>query len=137
MDSIRYWVNVISRNHVQSGVAGGFTQADHGDDRRLKKLSRGDRMIFYSPRTDIRSGEPVQSFTAIGEVADDAPYQAESAWRRQMKFFPSSEAAIRPLIDDLEFIPNKKSWGVTLRRGFFQIGEGDFKTIAAAMRAAD
>jgi hypothetical protein len=53
-----------------------------------------------------------------------------------MKFLLSSEAPIRPLIDDLEFIPNKKSWGVTLRRGFFQIGEQDFKTIAAAMRAA-
>lgn len=130
MDSVRYWVNVVSKEHVQQGVAGGFTQADHGDDRRLKRLTKGDRVVFYSPR-------PAHSFTAIGEVVDEAPYQEESAWRRRMKFATSAETDIRPLIGALQFIPNKESWGVTFRRGFFQIEERDFKTIAAAMKAED
>ena len=25
-----YWINTVSRDHVQRGVAGGFTQANHG-----------------------------------------------------------------------------------------------------------
>ena len=73
---MRYWVNTVSRSHVQNGVAGGFTQADHGKNSRLKRLSKGDGIIFYSPRTEFQAGEPLQHFTAIGEIIDEAPYQA-------------------------------------------------------------
>ena len=137
---MRYWVNTVSRSHVQNGVAGGFTQADHGKDTRLKRLSKGDGIVFYSPRTDMRAGEAVQSFTAIGEVTDEAPYQVEMTpefhpWRRRVTFLPSAEARIRPLIDGLDFIRNKKSWGIVFRRGFFEIGEADFQAIAQAMNA--
>ena len=135
---MRYWVNTVSRSHVQNGVDGGFTQADHGKDSRLKRLSKGDGIVFYSPRTEFNAGEALQHFTAIGEVVDDAPYQVEvnadsQPWRRRVKFLLSAEAPIRPLIEKLEFIRNKKSWGFTFRRGFFEIGKSDFKTIARAM----
>lgn len=135
---MRYWVNTVSRSHVQNGVDGGFTQADHGKDSRLKRLSKGDGIVFYSPRTEFNAGEALQRFTAIGEVVDDSPYQVEVSaefqpWRRRMKFLSSEEAPIRPLIEQLEFIRNKKSWGFTFRRGFFEIGESDFRTIALAM----
>lgn len=133
MESKRSFVNVVSRNHVEHGIAGGFMQADHGDDRRLRRLSKGDRIVFYSPRAEIRAGESVQSFTAIGEVIDDAPYQVDGAWRRAMRFSGAAAASVRPLIESLDFIANKKSWGVTFRRGFFQIGEKDFSTIENAM----
>ena len=123
---MRYFVNTLSRAHVQDGVAGGFTQADHGKNWRLKRLSKGDRIVFYSPRTD-------QRFTAIGEVIDEAPFEVDAAWRRQMKFFAAGEVPIQPLIEQLEFIRNKKSWGVVFRRGFFEIGESDFQKIEAAM----
>jgi EVE domain-containing protein len=133
---MRYWVNTISRNHVRAGVEGGFTQADHGKDSRLKRLSKGDGIVFYSPRTEFKAGEQLKMFTAIGEVEDDAPYQVEAAWRRRVNFRSSAEAPIHPLIEQLEFIRNKKSWGFTFRRGFFEIGESDFRRIAAAMNAA-
>ena len=137
---MRYWVNTVSLSHVQNGVAGGFTQADHGKDTRLKRLSKGDGIVFYSPRTEMRAGEPVQSFTAIGEVTDEAPFQVEMTpefhpWRRHVKFLPVSEAKIQPLIENLEFIRNKKSWGVVFRRGFFEIGDKDFQAIREAMSA--
>jgi hypothetical protein len=137
---MRYWINTVSRAHVQTGVAGGFTQADHGKDSRLKRLSKGDGIIFYSPRTDFPTGEPLQHFTAIGEVVDESPYQAEMSpefqpWRRRVRFLSSVEAPIRPLIEQLDFLSNKKSWGFVFRRGFFEIREGDFKTIARAMGA--
>ena len=130
---MRYFVNTLSRAHVQDGVAGGFTQADHGKNWRLKRLSKGDRIVFYSPRTEFRAGDTLQRFTAIGEVIDDAPFEADTAWRRQMKFFSAGETSIQPLIEQLDFIRNKKSWGVVFRRGFFEIGESDFQKIEAAM----
>ena len=57
---MRYWINTASRDHVKGGVAGGFTQVDHGKDTRLKRMSKGDGIIFYSPRG---SAAPVSRFS--------------------------------------------------------------------------
>ena len=137
---MRYWVNTISREHVQRGLAGGFTQADHGKNTRLKRLAQGDRIVFYSPRTEFRGGEALQAFTAIGEIVDDEPYQVVVSedfhpWRRRVHFSPAAEAPIQPLIDTLSFITNKKQWGFPFRRGLFEIEEADFHAIARAMKA--
>jgi hypothetical protein len=92
----RYWINTISRDHVLRGMAGapkrarviqgapkragvitGFTQANHGRKTGVRKLQRGDLMVFYSPRTSYPGGEPLQHFTALGRITDDEPYQVE------------------------------------------------------------
>ena len=135
---MRYWINTVSRAHVERGVQGGFTQANHGKAAGLKRIENGDRIVFYSPRTDYPDGEPLQNFTAIGSIIDDEPFQVEMApdfhpWRRRVTFEPCSETPIRPLIESLEFIRNKKSWGVVFRRGLFEIPANDFVKIAAAM----
>jgi hypothetical protein len=135
-----YWINTVSRSHVQRGIEGCFTQANHGKSSTLKHLVRVDLVAFYSPRTDYPDGEPLQQFTAIGRVLDDAPYQVEMTpdfhpWRRRMEFLPSQEARIRELIPDLSFIPDPQRWGMPFRRGLFQIDEADFHRIAHAMKA--
>lgn len=137
-DMVRYWINTVSRNHVQVGVESGFAQADHGKNTRLKRLNKGDWLVFYSPRTELRGGEALQTFTAIGRVADEEPYQVEMTpqfhpWRRKVNFCKAEEAPVRPLIDDLDFIPNKKRWGYPFRRGLFEIEREDFGKIAKAM----
>src|SRR3954468_1627329 len=105
---MRYWINTVSLDHVQKGIAGGFMQADHGADTRLKRLSKGDQVIFYSPRTEFQAGTPLQQFTAIAEVIDDAPYQVDvhpewKPWRRRVNFLPVTETAVQPLIEELGF----------------------------------
>ena len=135
-----YWVNTVSRDHVQAGVEGGFTQADHGKNTRLKHLSRGDLLVFYSPKTKFKDGEPLQMFTALGEVADDEPYQVEMTpsfhpWRRKLTFTKSKEAGVRPLLNNLSFITDKQRWGLPFRRGLFEVSGTDFQTIAEAMGA--
>jgi hypothetical protein len=139
-DVMKYWINTISREHVQSGIAGGFTQADHGKSTRLKRLTRGDAIVFYSPRTKMGGGDALQQFTALGIVTDDEPFQVEMTadfhpWRRRLRFVDAAEAPIAPLIDELSFITNKKSWGFPFRRGLFEIVADDFSRIAAAMNA--
>ncbi|HEU0114054.1 MAG TPA: EVE domain-containing protein, partial [Thermomicrobiales bacterium] len=134
-----YWINTVSLEHVQRGVEGGFTQANHGRPTTLRRLARGDLVVFYSPRTAYPDGEPLQCFTALGRVADDAPYQAEMTptfrpWRRRTEFLRCQEAPIRDLVGALAFIPDPKRWGYPFRRGLFQIGEEDFRRIADAMR---
>ncbi len=137
---MRYWINTVSRSHVQRGIDGGFTQANHGRNTVLRRLARGDMIVFYSPRTDYPDGEPLQRFTALGRVADDAPYQAEMSpsfhpWRRRVEFLARGETPIAPLIADLDFIQDKRQWGFPFRRGLFEIGRADFERIAAALGA--
>lgn len=138
---MRFFINTVSREHVRRGIDGGFTQADHGRDTRIKRLAKGDRIVFYSARTEMDGGEPLQRFTAIAEIADDSPYQVEIApefkpWRRRVTFADCAEVPIQPLIEQLDFIRNKQSWGFTFRRGFFEIAESDFRKIEEAMCAA-
>jgi len=137
---MKRWVNTISRDHVQRGVAGGFTQAGHGKASGLRRLSAGDPIVFYSSRTSLHDGEPLRAFTAIGRVADDDLYQVEltadfSAWRRNVDFARCDEAAIGPLIDRLSFIKDKRRWGYVFRFGLFEIPAGDFELIRASMHA--
>lgn len=136
---MHYWINVVSRDHVQRGVAGDFTQANHGKPHMLRKMAKGDWIIFYSPKTAFQDGEPLQAFTAIGQIADDGPYQAEMApdfhpWRRAVDFEPCREAPIRPLIEKLHFIEDKAHWGYKFRFGVIQIHEDDFSTIYRCMK---
>ncbi len=94
--------------------------------------------MFYSPRTSLDNGELLQSFTAIGRITDDEPFQAEMTpnfhpWRRIVEFIPSREAPIQPVLDNLDFILDKKRWGYPFRRGLFEIERPDFVRIANAM----
>jgi hypothetical protein len=104
----------------------------------LGKMARGDWIIFYSPRTTLEGEEPVQAFTALGRIADDEPYQVEMTqdfrpWRRNVDFLPCTETPIRPLIEDLDFIADKRRWGYKFRFGLFRIDDHDLEMIRAAM----
>jgi hypothetical protein len=130
-----YWINTVSADHVQRGVAGGFTQANHGKPHMLRKMHSGDWIIFYSPKTALEQGESLQAFTAIGRVADDEPYQDEPSgpWRRTMEFLPCTATPIRPLLEKLDFIVDPQRWGYKFRFGVFRIEEPDFMLIRSAM----
>ena len=134
---MKYWLNVVSREHVLLGVAGGFTQAQHGKPTGLRHMTRGDAIVFYSPRTAMQ-GVPLRRFTAMGRITDDEPYQAEMTpdfhpWRRNVTFLECHEAPIEPLIPQLAFLPNKQRWGFPLRRGLLEIPAEDFHLITDAM----
>ncbi|MDB5157802.1 MAG: hypothetical protein JWR50_2509 [Mucilaginibacter sp.] len=134
----RYWITVVSKDHLANGIAGGFMQANHGKAGPLKRMKAGDWVIFYSPKQTFKGNEVCQSFTAIGQVADDQVYQHKMSddfipFRRNVKFYKSTETPIAPLINELDFIPNKTSWGYPFRFGFFEIGEHDFELIKAEM----
>lgn len=134
----RYWITVVSKDHLVNGITGGFMQANHGKAGPLKRMSEGDWVIFYSPKLTYKGHEPLQAFTAIGQVKDDEVYQRKMSesvmpYRRNVQFYECDETPIAPLINDLNFIPNKASWGYPFRFGFFEIDEHDFKLIKAIM----
>lgn len=136
------WVNTVSRSHVLRGVAGGFTQANHGKPHALRRMRRGDWIVFYSPRTDYPEGAPLQAFTAIGQVTDEDAYQVTVSadfqpWRRDVRFLDCQEAPIRPLLETLHLTQGRTSWGYVFRRGVIEIDDHDLRILRDAMGAGD
>jgi len=137
MASRRYWILVASLEHVNLGISGDFAQAGHGKRSGLARMHAGDRIVYYSPKGEFGGTEPLHAFTAIGEVADDEIVQVEMSedfkpFRRSVRYFKTGEVKIEPLINDLEFIRNKKSWGYAFRFGILEIRQPDFERIEKA-----
>jgi hypothetical protein len=65
---MKYWINTVSQDHVMVGKEKGFVQAGHGKKAPLTKLQPGDYIIFYSPKTSLQNGKPVQAFTAVATI---------------------------------------------------------------------
>jgi hypothetical protein len=137
MNARNYWVGVVSRDHVERGVAGGFTQLNYGKAGPLERMQPGDGLVYYSPREEHPHGPPVQAFTAIGRVGPGEIFQAQEdgarPFRRKVEYLPASAAPIKPMIDALSFIRSKAHWGAAFRFGFLRVPEEDFARIAAAM----
>jgi predicted RNA-binding protein len=134
----KYWIAVISKDHTRKGRDGGFMQACHGKQSPLKRMKQNDWVVFYSPKESMSSDVKCQAFTAIGQAIDDKVYQFAMTdtfhpFRRKIKFNDCRETSILPLIDKLDFITNKKSWGYPFRFGFFEIKERDFNVIQSKM----
>jgi len=132
-----YWLGVVCRDHVRRGTELGIAQLGHGRRDLLTRLASGDWLVYYSPRTSLRGGAPLQACTAIGEVPDDEIWQAHEGdfhpWRRRVRYLPeATETPIRSLRLDLTAAPN---WGHQLRRGLIQLSDHDFAAIRTTMLA--
>jgi len=137
--SLRNWIATASADHVRVGRELGIMQVCHGKGGPLRRIGRGDRIVYYSPRSEMRDGESCKSFTALGIVQDDAVYQVEMApgfcpFRRRVAYLDGVAASILPLLDALDFTCGKRSWGAPFRWGLFEIGEASLAVIAAAMK---
>ena len=138
----RNWLAVASADHVAIGRTAGFMQICHGKVSPLKRVRPGDRIVYYSPREQMGEGEPVQAFTAIGEVLAGEAYRADMGGgfkpvRRDVRFFKAYDAPIKPLLDMLSFTKGRASWGYAFRRGSFRIEADDYRIIAKAMGVKD
>ena len=135
----RYWLGVVSRSHVERGVAGGFAQLCHGKRAPLARMSVGDWLVYYSPRTEMGGGAPLQAFTAIGRITGETVYAHAMSddfvpHRRDVAYLACRPAPIHPLVDRLSFVRDPKRWGLPLRRGVLPLTAGDFALIARAMQ---
>ncbi|MEV6069341.1 EVE domain-containing protein [Nocardia sp. NPDC052001] len=135
----RYWLAVVSRDHVHRGMELGIAQANHGKRAAVERMAAGDGLVYYSPRTGMREGEPVRAFTALATIDDRPAWQAEDQggcfrpWRRAVSY--DRDARQIPIDDlrgelDLTGVPN---WGIVLRRGLVELTAHDFEAISRAM----
>ncbi len=134
----RYWIGVVSASHVRQGVLGGFAQLCHGKSAPLRRMSQNDWLIYYSPRTELKKGETLQAFTAIGQVVDERIYEYQMSesfvpFRRNIRYIPCREVKIAYLLEKLSFTSGNRNWGYSFRYGHFEVGRADFLTIAGEM----
>lgn len=134
----KYWIIVASKDHVKNGLAEGIAQACHGKATPLKRMRKNDFILYYSGKQILGDSQLCQQFTAIGKVADDQVYNYQVSEnfcpsRRNIEFMPSEDVSILPLINELNFIQNKKIWGYPFRFGFFEIQQQDFDLISSKM----
>ncbi|MFQ6396425.1 EVE domain-containing protein [Nocardia sp. KC 131] len=139
----RYWLGVVSREHVLRGVELGIAQANHGKRSAVERLGPGDGFVYYSPREGMRAGAPIRSFTAIGTIDDRSAWQAEpqefpgggcfQPWRRSVSYRAEArEVPIESLRDRLD-LTSAPNWGMVLRRGLIELSAHDYALIAHAM----
>ena len=131
---MKYWVVVASKDHVMHGVSLGIAQSGHGKRTRLEKMHKGDGIVYYSPKAEFDGHEPLHAFTAIGVVSDDDIFQGEESpdfkpFRRKVNYQKTGEVRIEPMINELDFIRDKRSWGFTFKYGLVEIEKHDFKNI--------
>jgi hypothetical protein len=137
---VRYWLGVVSLQHVERGVAGGFAQLCHGRASPLRRMRAGDWLIYYSPRIEMdRESARVQAFTALGRLVDDRVYEHDlgGGWvphRRDVAYERVRPVALDELRGQLHLL-TRSGWAMMLRRGHLELDAHDFARIAAAMRA--
>ena len=135
--SVRYWIGVVSGDHVAFGVENGLCAFSKGAESAIRKLSDGDRFAYYSPKTEFMAGDPVQKFTALGTIVDATPtlnnWAGHKIWTAKAVYAAFTPADVRPLLEPLAFVTNPAKWGMAFRRGQFEITEADFRLIEAAM----
>ena len=137
-----YWMGVACAEHTRAGRDGGFAQLGHGKHAAVKSLKRGDWIVYYSPREGMGDGDVVQSFTTIGRVTSDEPYQIEQSaefapFRVDVDYVSNARPApIKPLLDRLELTKGRgANWGIVMRGSKRKLSEHDMRMTAKAMGA--
>jgi hypothetical protein len=130
------WLGVVSRAHVQRGVAGSFAQLCHGKAQPLRRMRRGDWLVYYSPTIEM-GGTALRAFTAIGQVEGGEAYTHDMGggfvpYRCDVRYADAKEVALDMIKEKLAFCA-RSNWGIALRRGHLPLDAADFATIAAAM----
>lgn len=134
----RYWIATITKEHAQLAIKGSFIQVCHGKEAPLKRMKKDDYILIYSSKIKMMENEKYQMFTALGKVSDDRVYPFQMTeqfkpFRRNIEFLKCNEVSILSMIENLEFITDKKHWGYPFRYGFFEINENDFNFITSKM----
>jgi len=134
---MKYWLGVVSKEHVLKAIAGNFAQVCHGKKGPLSKMKKGDWLIYYSPGGKMGESN-LKAFTAIGKITDAEVFQFKMApdfipFRRKVEYLIGSiELPLSTIKSRLELC-KEPSWGYKLRLGLIELSESDFDLIKKFM----
>ena len=130
MDTPRTWVLVVSRDHARRGVRGGFVMANHGKRAPLARMSVGDEILIYSPRTAWPDGEPLRAITFTGEVTGAEPEPSAVIAGGFCRRARLTEIEPIPLEQVRDHVPASR-----IRFGFFELPADDAAAVRAIVRS--
>jgi hypothetical protein len=133
---MKYWLGIVSKEHVLKGKVEGFAQVCHGKKAPLARMKKNDWLIYYSPGNTIGKSD-LQAFTAIGTVPDEYVFQFKMfegfiPYRRKIEYLQAKEVLLSSIKSKLKFT-QEKNWGYQLRRSLVELSNEDFLTIAKSM----
>jgi len=134
---MKYWLGIVSEDHVKRGVAGGFAQVCHGKKAPLARIKKNDWLIYYSPKKSMNGNEDCKSFTAIGQALDDCIFLFEMSsefkpFRRKINYLVAPPLPLSQVKNKLE-MTQAKNWGYKLRFGLIELSLADFSLLKDAM----
>jgi len=132
----RFWIGVVSKEHVLRGVEGGFCQLCHGKKAPLNRMKKGDYLLYYSPKYQMNDQEKLQNFTAVGKILDDTAYQVEMfedffPFRRDVSYY---QPVIDCPIEQVRQHPQWRQYVSQLRYGHFEVSKDFFLYVFDQMK---
>lgn len=94
--------------------------ANHGKRAPLARMSRGDRVLIYSAKTNYPDGEPLRAITIVGEITGEEPEPSEAIPGGFRRAASLREITPVPLADLRDHLPTNR-----LRFGFFELAGDD------------
>lgn len=132
----RFWVGVVSKEHVLRGIEGGFCQVCHGKKAPLNRMKKGDYLLYYSPKYQLNGQEKLQAFTAVGKILDDTAYQVEMfedffPFRRDVSYYqPVKDCHI----EQVRTHPEWRQYASQIRYGHFEVSKEFFLYVFEQMK---
>ena len=132
----RFWIGVVSKEHVLRGVEGGFCQVCHGKKAPLNRMKKGDYLLYYSPKYQLNGQEKLQAFTAVGKILDDTTYQVEMfegfvPFRRDVSYYQLVKDCT---IEQVRQHPQWRQYASQLRYGHFEVSKDFFLYVFDQMK---
>lgn len=128
----RYFLFIASHDHLMHAIANGFIQQRYLN--RFRDVHKGDYVVLYATKLNYNGKTPYRKFVGIGKVISDEifeiPHGTNMYYRMMVKYKKYHEKDLSNIIDQLEFIKNKKNYGFYFIRGKRELSEADYNTIA-------
>ena len=132
----RFWIGVVSKEHVLRGVEGEFCHLCHGQKAPLNRMKKGDYLLYYRPKYQLNGQEKLQDFTAVGKILDDTDCQVERLegfvpFRRDVTYYqPGKDSPI----DQVRQHPQWRQYASQIRYGHFEVSKDFFLYVFEQMK---
>ena len=121
----KFWIGVVSKEHVLRGVEGGFCQVCHGKKGPLNRMKKGDYLLYYSPKYQLNSQEKLQAFTEVEMFEGFFPFRRDVSYYQPIRDCP---------IEQVRLHPEWHQYASQLRYGHFEISKDFFLYVFEQMK---
>ncbi len=125
-----YWIVTSPKDQLLAGQKTGTIGFD-AEKPVQQNMAQGDFVIAFSS-FETTSGRPLDAFTALGRTAGTPWEQPEGPWaiNRRIAYFSTIDLPLTTIHEELAYPEDLPQWR---EKTLFQVGTGDFLTIAEAM----